>query len=187
VKLVSTWFRAMRFALAGTFLLLAGCTATSDLPSSTPVAGIQVQGIQQGSRVCKLPANSDALVARVLELVNSERQQRGLHALTLNPVLSKLAEDYCCEMIDNGFFSHDDPRTGSGPGQRAIEAGYIFLAMGENLAGGQASPEQVMNEWMNSPGHRDNILAAQWEEVGIGVRTGGDYGVYWVQEFGNPP
>jgi len=179
--------RAIHFSLCST-LLLAGCPSGTDVGRPNPVAGIVVQGIQPGTKVCKKPANADALVARVLELVNEQREQIGLHPLTLNPVLSKIADDYCCEMISGGFFDHINPFNNEGPGQRAIDADYIFLSMGENLAGGQSTPEQVMNDWMSSTeGHRENILAAQWREMGIGVRTGGEFGVYWVQEFGNPP
>lgn len=185
------WIRAVQIALCGSVLLLAGCPA-ADLNASgdgnTSVAGMTVQGIQPGVKTCSMPGNSDALVARVLELVNQQREQRGLHTLVLNPLLSKIADDYACDMIENGFFDHTDPFTKEGPGQRAMEAGYAFLSMGENLAGGQTTAEQVMNEWMASTqGHRENILAAQWKEVGIAVRTGGEFGVYWVQEFGNPP
>ncbi len=90
-------------------------------------------------------------------------------------------------MIEEGFFAHES-EDGAGPGQRAINGGYVFLAIGENLAGGQSSPEQAMVDWMASTeGHRENILAHQWREIGIAVRTGGEFGVYWVQEFGNPP
>lgn len=169
-------------------LMGAGCADVAPVPGGTSVASLVVDGVQLGGKSCDTPDNTDALVARVLELVNKERTQRGLGALTLNPTLSKMAEDYACEMIEGNFFDHVNPVTNMGPGQRAVEHGYVFLAMGENLAGGQSTPEQVMAEWMASTaGHRENILAAQWREVGIAVRTGGQFGVYWVQEFGNPP
>ncbi len=176
-------------ALLCTALLGSGCTDLAGVPGAgSTVAGMVVEGIQPGSKVCDVPDNNDALVARVLELVNQERTARGLTALTINPVLTKMAEDYACEMITGGFFEHVNPFTHEGPGQRAIEHGYLFLAVGENLAGGQSTPEQVISEWMSSTnGHRENILAAQWREIGIAVRTGGQFGVYWVQEFGNPP
>lgn len=182
--------RCVRAVWAGlcASILTAGCTDLAPLPGATPIAGMVVQGIQPGSKACVAPSNTDAAVTRVLELVNKERTQRGLGALTLNPVLSKMAEDYACEMIAQNFFDHINPFTKEGPGQRALDHGYIFLAVGENLAGGQSSPEQVMAEWMASTaGHRENLLAAQWREIGIAVKTGGQFGVYWVQEFGNPP
>lgn len=167
---------------------LVGCPGTGGGEQTYPLTGAVVKGIQAGTRVASVPANNDSLVAGVLDRVNKERVSRGLRELTLNLILSEMAEDYCEEMIEEGFFAHENPNTGETLGQRAVNAGYIFLAIGENLAGGQTSPEQVVAEWMRSTqGHRENILAAQWREVGIGVRTGGEYGVYWVLEFGNPP
>jgi uncharacterized protein YkwD len=171
--------------------LMAGCPNAAGVGGS-PVAGVAETSFvvpQTTDGVCLTPANSHELAREVLDLVNEERTNRGLNALTLNPLLSQIAEDFACEMIEDGFFAHENPNEpGVGPGQRAIDAGYIFLAIGENLAGGQTSPVQVMREWMASTqGHRENILSPQWSEIGIAVRTGGEYGVYWVQEFGNPP
>jgi len=183
-----SWYRLLRPVLAGTILFLAGCPSAGDFQSSEPVvASMVVEGASTKVTGCVDPNNKDALIARVVELTNQERTKRGLQAVTLNPTLSKMADDYACEMVDKNFFDHINPQ-GEGPGQRAISAGYVFLAIGENLAGGQNSPEWVMNDWMNSKeGHRENILATQWQEVGVSVRLGGTHGVYWVQEFGNPP
>jgi len=178
--LLSVWVVAL---LPG----LAGCPGTFTPEGSSNVAGMIVDGLSNEAEFCASPANEEALRTRLLELINRERTSRGLGELTLNPYLNTMAEDYCCAMIEGGFFDHVDPRTGEGPGQRAIEAGYIYLAVGENLAGGQTSPEQALAEWMDSEPHRENILGAQWREVGIGIRTGGQFGVYWVLEFGNPP
>jgi len=187
VKATFSLTKVIHLALCGS-LLLAGCPGTAEITDGNSVAGVTVEGIQAGGDQCHEPDNAEALVNRLLELVNDARTSRGLHPLTLNPVLSQIADDYCCEMIEGEFFDHVNPYTGAGPGQRAINAGYVFLAMGENLGGGQSSPEQVMTEWMDSTtGHKENILAYQWQEIGIAVRAGGEYGVYWVQEFGNPP
>ena len=168
-------------------LLATGCPGAGDPGAGTPVASMIVEGVQSGSDTCQTPGNEAALRSRVIELVNQERTSRGLAAVTLNEQLNQMAADYCCDMIEERFFGHTDPYTGEEPGQRALEAGYIYLAVGENLAGGQTSPEQVMAEWMASPPHRQNVLAAQWREAGLAVSTGGEYGVYWVLEFGNPP
>jgi len=167
--------------------LLAGCPGMYDAGTDNPVASMIVEGVRGGTDGCHTPANEENLRATLLELINRERIGRGLAAVSLNPQLNDMASGYCCDMIDGHFFSHTNPYTGEEPGQRALSAGYLYLAVGENLAGGQTSPEQVMAEWMNSPLHRQNILAAQWREAGIGVRTGGQHGVYWVLEFGNPP
>ena len=171
--------KLIHLALCGS-LLLAGCPGTADVGSKGSIPPLTVQGIRADRTDCQVPPNAEELANRALELVNDARTSRGLPPLTLNPALSQIAGDYCCEMMEGGFFDHINPYTGEGPGQRAINAGYVFLAIGENLAGGQSSPEQAMAEWMN-------ILAYQWREIGIAVRTGGEHGVYWVQEFGNPP
>ena len=166
---------------------LAGCPGTIAPHGATHMTDTIVEGFNTTGSQCIAPANEEALQVRLLQLTNEERVSRGLRELTLNPQLNQMAVDYCCEMIEGGFFDHVNPYTGEGPGQRAVAASYIYLAVGENLAGGQTSPEQAFSDWMDSEPHRENILGAQWREVGVGVRTGGRYGVYWVMEFGNPP
>ena len=188
MKLKLSVIRSARLGLCGLLLVLAGCPGAGPPGDATPIASVLVQNIQGESTVCSTPDNEEELRARVFDLVNRERTSRALDGLRSDPALNMMAEDFCCEMIEGGFFAHENPYTGEGPGQRAINAGYIYLAVGENLAAGQTSPEQVVAEWMRSTeGHRENILATQWREIGIGVRTGGQHGVYWVLEFGNPP
>jgi uncharacterized protein YkwD len=70
---------------------------------------------------------------------------------------------------------------GSSPGDRITRAGYTWSAYGENVAYGYATPEQVMNGWMNSPGHRANILNCSFKEIGVGLAQPGSY---WTQDFG---
>ncbi len=179
---------AIQLTLCIGSVFLAGCPSASDFATGTQVAGLGVDSTAALPEGGYVPSNADVLVARMLELVNNERTGRGLHALTLNPILNQMADDYAKEMIECGFFSHQSAIGSGGPGERAVKADYVFLAIGENLAGGQTSPEQAMADWMKSTeGHRENILSPQWKEIGIAVRVGGEYGVYWVQEFGNPP
>src|SRR5262249_34669609 len=123
---------------------------------------------------------------RILELVNEERGKSGLGLLAHNATLEAEAEQYACEMIHYDFFDHVNPVTHSTLGTRARAFGYDFAVVGENLAAGQTSPEQAFHDWMNSPGHRQNILDPRFIELGVSVRAGGDYGLYWVQEFGEP-
>lgn len=165
-------------------LLMAGCPAAEEAATKTPVLGLTAKLV--GADIAAEPSNNDVLVTEVLRLVNERRARIGLSELTINPVLTEMAEGYATDMIERGFFSHEDP-DGQGPGERAYKTGYVFLEMGENLAAGQESAEQVVAEWMASPEHRDMILGMQWREVGIGIRVGGEYNVYWVLEFGNPP
>jgi len=180
------FLRLAHAAMVGT-LFLAGCPSAQDYDDSTVVASIVAEGSATTPNTAVDPNNKEALVAKVIDLVNQERTKRGLPAVTSSPVLTRMADDYAKDMGERGFFGHYDPDN-KDVAQRAIEHGYVFLAVGENLAGGQNSPEGVMDDWMNSTeGHRENILSAQWTEVGVSVRLGGTYGIYWVQEFGNPP
>jgi uncharacterized protein YkwD len=123
---------------------------------------------------------------QVLSLINIERARIGVGPLTVSEELTHAAEDYACIMAAEDFFDHTDPLTGDGPGDRAADAGYAFFAVGENLAAGQRTAAEAVEAWMDSPEHRDTLLSPQWKETGIGVRGGGTYGTYWVQEFGRP-
>ncbi|MEK6675692.1 MAG: CAP domain-containing protein [Planctomycetota bacterium] len=135
---------------------------------------------------CLAPEDAARLADQVLQYVNLERVAEGLPPVVMNSTLEDIAGDYACRMVDEGFFDHRDPGTGAGPAQRALDGEYLFYAIGENLAAGQQTPVEVMNVWMESDAHRGIILDPKWEEIGIAVRTGGAYAVYWVQEFGQP-
>lgn len=117
----------------------------------------------------------------MLNLVNNEREKRGLKQLALNIKLRDLARDYGREMFEKGYFSHTDPE-GRSPFDRMKERGIIFTSAGENLA---LSPNVSIahDGLMNSPGHRANILSTDFGHVGIGVIDGGVYGQMFVQEF----
>src|SRR5260370_936883 len=105
----------------------------------------------------------------------------------MNAQLSAAALKYSQYMATAGFFAHYGP-DGSSPSSRQQAAGYTGALMwGENIAAGQPDPQAVMTAWMNSPGHRANILRAGFTEIGIGVyqAPGSQYGIYWTQEFGS--
>ncbi len=157
------------------------CGCFSSLPESTA-------GDETGKAVppCEFPEDPERLADQVLQLVNLERADADLPPVVRNLVLDKIADDYACRMIADNFFDHVDPATGYGPGDRAVAGKYRFFAVGENLAAGQETPGEVMNVWMESPSHRDIILDEKWTEIGVSVRLGGEYSVYWVQEFGAP-
>ncbi len=142
--------------------------------------------ISQQFPECVSPRQAAEWRDRVLQLVNLERGQRGLSKLVRRARLEAQAEAYACEMIRFDFFEHVNPVTGSTLRDRAAEFGYEFQVIGENLAAGQPTPEQAVTDWMNSAGHRTNILDTRFTEIGIGVRSGGEFGTYWVQEFGKP-
>lgn len=118
--------------------------------------------------------------AEVLALVNKERAAVGCPVLTLNAKLTKAAQDHSADMAANSNMSHTGS-DGSDPGQRITRAGYQWRTYGENVAYGYSSAEKVMEGWMNSPGHKRNILDCSYKEIGIGLAQPGQY---WTQDFG---
>lgn len=120
----------------------------------------------------------------VLALVNEERAAAGCRALTANAKLSAAARAYSDTMARSGVMSHTGP-DGSTMTSRVEAAGYGWSRLGENIARGQADAAAVMNAWMNSPGHKANILNCDFREIGIGFHKGDD-GPWWTQNFGTP-
>lgn len=135
---------------------------------------------------CTEPDQAAQWTAEVLRLVNQERAANGLNPVVNNDVLALEAANYACELIEYDFFAHVNPVTGGTLRDRAAQFDYEFQVIGENLAAGQQSPQRAMRDWMNSPGHRENILHPDFTELGVAVKLGGDYGIVWVQEFGRP-
>ncbi|MFD3937203.1 CAP domain-containing protein [Streptomyces sp. NPDC058611] len=125
--------------------------------------------------------NGDAESA-VLSLVNKERAAAGCGPLAANAKLSAAARAYSDTMARSGVMSHTGP-DGSTMTSRVEAAGYKWSRLGENIARGQADAASVMNSWMNSSGHRANILNCDFREIGIGVHKG-DGGPWWTQNFG---
>ena len=121
-------------------------------------------------------------VAQVVALVNKERAANGCGALTEDPQLEKAAQGHSDDMAARNFFDHTNP-DGADPGQRITAAGYKWSTYGENIAQGQQTPEAVMESWMNSPGHRANILNCSFKDIGVGVHDGSG-GPWWTQDFG---
>lgn len=154
--------------------------------STTPVDDVASDVLGERFPTCQIALNAETWRAEILLLVNQERTRRGLGRVVRNAALEAQATQYACEMIHYGFFDHVNPVTGTTLSDRASDFGFDFLVIGENLAAGQRSPSNAMSDWMGSPGHAANILNPEFTEVGIGVRLGGEFGVYWVQEFGRP-
>ena len=115
----------------------------------------------------------------VVRLVNEIRQQNGLKPLTENWELSRVARYKSQDMLDNRYFSHTSPTYGS-PFQMIKAFGLSYRTAGENIAKGYASPQAVVNGWMNSSGHRANILNVSYTQIGIGYVAQGNY---WTQMF----
>jgi RNA polymerase sigma factor (sigma-70 family) len=118
----------------------------------------------------------------VVALLNQERAKAGCAAVTTNGQLRTAAQRHSEDMIARGYFDHTNP-DGDGPGERVTAAGYKWSTYGENIAAGQSSPAAVMETWMNSSGHRANILNCSFKEIGIGI-AGPSGGPHWTQVFG---
>ncbi|THA62615.1 sigma-70 family RNA polymerase sigma factor [Streptomyces sp. A0958] len=124
--------------------------------------------------------SSDA--QQVLALVNTERAKEGCAPVSGNAQLAAAAQRHSADMAAQDYFSHTS-QDGSGPGDRITAAGYRWSTYGENIAKGQRTPADVMNSWMNSPGHRANILNCSFKELGVGVQESAG-GIVWTQDFG---
>lgn len=130
------------------------------------------------------PQAQEATYAKeVLNLVNAERAKHGLKALTLDTKLNAVALAHSNDMAKNKYFSHTNLK-GQSPFDRMKAAGISYNTAAENIAAGQKSPEQVVESWMNSEGHRKNILNGTFAKMGLGyVKAQGGYGTYWTQLF----
>lgn len=121
----------------------------------------------------------------VTRLINIERTKNGLQALTTNWQLARVARYKSQDMIDKNYFSHTSPTYGS-PFNMMENFGLRFSAAGENIAYGQRTPQEVVNAWMNSPGHRANILSPAYTQTGVGAAKKANGTLYWTQMFMKP-
>ncbi|MBN7772863.1 CAP domain-containing protein [Clostridium aminobutyricum] len=121
---------------------------------------------------------------QVANIVNQERAAAGLAPLTLSTELSKAAEAKAQDMLTNNYFSHTSPTYGS-PFDMMKQFGISYTTAGENIAMGQQTPQSVMDAWMNSSGHKANILNSKYGKIGVGYVKGSNGTTYWVQEFTN--
>ena len=109
---------------------------------------------------------------QVLVLVNQERSKAGLKPLQMDWELQRVARTKSCDMAQKGYFSHQSPTYGS-PFDMMRQFGISFKTAGENIAEGQRTPSEVMQAWMNSQGHRENILKPDYTHIGVGYCAGG--------------
>src|SRR3989338_62357 len=132
---------------------------------------------------------STLTVSGTIKETNMARQENGFMALSVNAKLARAAEAKVDDMFNRQYFEHESP-TGVGPGDLADNVGYEYLMIGENLALGNYEDDKALVEaWMNSPGHRANILRPHYTEIGVAVKRGLYEGrTVWlaVQEFGRP-
>lgn len=126
--------------------------------------------------VTTAPSQS-TFASQVVNIVNQERAKAGLRPLTSNSTLTAMALDKAKDMYNNGYFDHTSPTYGS-PFDMMSRYGIRYSYAGENIAKGQQTPEAVMKAWMNSTGHRQNILSPNFTQIGVAFYNG-----EWVQEF----
>ncbi|NBJ16223.1 MAG: SafA/ExsA family spore coat assembly protein [Dehalobacter sp. 4CP] len=126
-----------------------------------------------------------ALETEVIRLVNVERAKKGLQQLKQNWELCRVARYKSQDMINKGYFAHESPTYGS-PFKMMESFGIRFSAAAENIAYGQQTPQEVMNSWMNSAGHRSNILSPSYLEIGVGAAKDSEGNIHWTQMFIKP-
>lgn len=125
-------------------------------------------------QIPQLESTVSSYESEVIRLVNEIRQQNGLRPLAANWELSRVARYKSQDMRDNGYFSHNSPTYGT-PFQMLSAFRLSYRTAGENIAKRYASPQAVVNGWMNSSGHRANILNASYTQIGVGYVSGGNY------------
>ncbi|MFE6624487.1 sigma-70 family RNA polymerase sigma factor [Streptomyces sp. NPDC057740] len=149
---------------------------------STPTPRPSPRPSRAASSTPRTQAAPAGEVAQVVALVNKERSAAGCGPVQEDPLLDKAALGHSEDMDARDFFDHTNP-DGADPGQRITAAGYTWSTYGENIAQGQQTPEAVMDSWMNSPGHRANILNCAFKDIGVGIHKGTG-GPWWTQNFG---
>lgn len=152
--------------------------AKKSVPTPTP----SPRPTRTASSTPRTQAAPTGAVAQVVALVNKERSAAGCGPVAEDPLLDKAALGHSEDMDARDFFDHTNP-DGADPGQRITAAGYTWSTYGENIAMGQQTPEAVMESWMNSPGHRANILNCAFKDIGVGVHEAPG-GPWWTQNFG---
>ena len=153
---------------------------TSEIISANPQ--IANPDLIYPGQILNIPQISDTVLSyenEVIRLVNEIRAQNGLKPLTANWELSRIARYKSEDMSNNRYFSHTSPTYGT-PFQMIKAFGLSYRSAGENIAYGYGTPAAVVNGWMNSSGHRANILNASYTQIGVGYCASGNY---WTQMF----
>lgn len=136
------------------------------------------------NQIVKVPDLSSVktVESQVAVMVNAERSKMGLAPLKLNWQLSRVARYKSQDMIDKNYFAHQSPTYGS-PFDMMKAFGITYMSAGENIAYGQQTATAVMTAWMDSAGHKANILSANYSEIGVGLAKKADGTCYWTQQF----
>lgn len=164
----SMWKVAMKYQIGVDEIINANPQITN--PSMIfPMQKLRIPNIDQAKGVEE----------QVLSLVNQERSKAGLKPLQMDWELQRVARTKSQDMKNKNYFSHTSPTYGS-PFDMMKQFGISYRSAGENIAQGQRTPQEVMNSWMNSSGHRANILSNSFTHIGVGYEANGNY---WTQMF----
>lgn len=146
-------------------------------PTNTQQTGTETQAPKAEEK----PATQGigAFEQQVLDLTNAERAKEGLKPLAIDMPLMNSAEEKSADMAKNGYFDHNSPTLGS-PFDQMKANGISYRSAGENIAKGQQTPQEVVKAWMESPGHRANIMKPEFTHIGIGYVENGNV---WTQQF----
>lgn len=166
-------------------IAVANQTGLSELIAKNPQLA-NPNLIYPGNKI-NIPNMNDtrAAEAEVIRLVNIQRSKNGLQPLAANWQVGRVARYKSQDMINKHYFSHTSPTYGS-PFNMMETFGIKFSAAGENIAMGQRTPAEVVNAWMNSPGHRANILNPSYTQLGVGLAKDSNGTCYWTQMFIKP-
>lgn len=180
------WFKLLLPFYAVLFIPVPQVRVTVDFPQLQPQPGTRSAKPEFVSTQSQATEEERQFIQRCLELTNVERSKAGLAPLKLNPVLSQSARWMAEDMAKNNYFDHIDS-LGRGVGDRMKEFKYPYALAGQNIAGGQTSPEEAIEDWMKSPGHRAILLKPDFDEIGIAFlkAPGHKLKYLWVCDFGH--
>lgn len=166
---------------AATQQVVSKPVATKPAVTNEPIKNSTIKDSSSNTTVSSSNLNYEQ---KVVSLVNIERQKNGLSPLTLDSKISNVARTKSKDMASNNYFAHQSPTYGSA-GDMLKKSGINWSAWGENIASGQRTPEAVVTAWMNSEGHRANILSSNFSKIGVGYATNSNGTPYWTQMFTN--
>lgn len=152
---------------------------TAETAQPAPTAPTTTETTTTAPTTTETTSTLSAYEQKVVDLTNQQRVKNGLPGLKVDLALSKVAREKSRDMSTNGYFSHTSPTYGS-PFDMMKKFGITYRYAGENIAMGQRTPEEVVNAWMNSEGHRKNILSPNFTHIGVGYVAQGNY---WTQQF----
>jgi len=160
-------------------------TPTTNAPTTTPPTSPPTTEPTATPTPSTAPTGNAALEAEVVTIVNTERAKAGCPAVTADDRLTTAARGHSTDMAARGYFSHTTPE-GVEFSTRITNAGYRWSRAGENIAKGQPTPAEVMTAWMNSAGHKANILTCAFKNIGVGVAADAQGTLVWTQDFASP-